>query len=61
MTVKLYQGGGDSLGAGTLIATFARNNVGQALTTFVESLSGAEADAITNYADLYLEFFANQV
>jgi hypothetical protein len=60
MTVKLYQGGGDSQGAGTLIATFSRNNVA-AFATFVETLSGAEADAITNYADLYLEFFANQV
>lgn len=60
MTVKLYQGGGDSQGAGTLIASFTRNDV-QAFATYVETLSGAEADSITNYADLYLEFFANQV
>jgi hypothetical protein len=58
MTVKLYQGGGDSLGAGTLIASFDRNNVG-ALTTYQETLSGGEADAITDYTDLYLEFFAD--
>lgn len=60
MTVKLYQGGGNSLGAGTLIASFTRNNVG-AFTTYDETLSGAQADSITNYADLYLEFYANQV
>lgn len=58
MTVKLYQGGGNSLGAGTLIATFNRNNVG-ALTTYQETLSGGEADSITDYTDLYLEFFAD--
>jgi hypothetical protein len=60
MTVKLYQGGGDSLGGGTLIASFARDNVG-ALTTYEETLSGAEADSITDYTDLYLEFFADTV
>lgn len=58
-TVKLYQGGGDSLGAGTLIASFNRSNVdGSGWTTYDEALSGAEADAISDYSDLYLEFFA---
>lgn len=58
MIVKLYQGGGDSLGAGTLIADFTRTNV-DAFTTYQETLSGGEADTITNYADLYLEFYAD--
>jgi hypothetical protein len=58
LTVKLYQGGGNSLGGGTLIADFDRNAV-DALTDYVETLSGGEADAITDYADLYLEFHAN--
>ena len=58
MTVKLYQGGGNSQGAGTLIATFNRNGVGS-LTTYEETLSSGEADAITDYTDLYLEFFAD--
>jgi hypothetical protein len=58
MTVKLYQGGGNSLGGGTLIADFDRNAV-DALTDYVETLSGGEADAITDYTDLYLEFHAN--
>lgn len=58
-TVKLYQGGGDVQGAGTLIATFTRSNISETWTTFNETLSGAEADSITNYGDLYLEFFAD--
>ena len=58
VTVKLMQGGGDVLGAGTQIASFDRNDV-DALTSYTETLSGAEADAITNYADLYLEFYAS--
>ena len=58
MTVKLYQGGGNSQGAGTLIASFDRTNVAS-LTTYTETLSGGEADSITDYTDLYLEFFAD--
>lgn len=60
VTAKLYQGGGNVIGAGALIASFARSNVA-ALTTFDEALSGAQANAITDYADLYLEFEAAQV
>lgn len=60
MTVKLYQGGGNSIGGGTLIASFTRSNVSETFTDFTEALSAGEADSITNYADLYLEFFANQ-
>lgn len=60
MTVKLRQGGGNSIGGGTLIASFARNNVdGSGWTTYAEELSGAQADTITDYSDLYLEFFAD--
>lgn len=58
VTVKLIEGGGDVLGAGTVIASFARNNV-DSLTTYTETLSGAEADSITDYSDLYLEFYAD--
>ncbi len=56
-TVRIYQGGGNSAGAGTLIKTATRTNVG-AFTTYEEALSGGEADAITNYADLYGEIVA---
>ena len=58
MTVVLKQGGGNSLGAGTTIASFTRNSIGVGFSTFDETLSGAQADAITDYADLYLEFYA---
>lgn len=57
MTVKLYQGGSNVLGAGTLVADFDRAAV-DSLTTYTETLSGGEADTITDYADLYLEFYA---
>jgi hypothetical protein len=60
VTIDLYQGGGDVAGAGTLIATRSHTNV-DALTTYDETLTGAEADAITNYGDLYVEITANQV
>ena len=59
-TIKIYQGGGNSLGAGTLIKTATRTNV-DAWTTYTETLSGGEADAITNYADLYVEIWETQV
>jgi hypothetical protein len=59
MTVKLYQGGGDSLGAGTLIASFDRTDVSTTFTEFTETLSSGEADSITDYSDLYLEFVAD--
>jgi hypothetical protein len=60
MTVKLYQGGGNTVGGGTLIASFSRNAV-DALTTYEETLSGGQADTITDYTDLFIEFAANQV
>lgn len=60
MTVSLYQGGGDVLGAGTLIADFVRANVSDAWTTFEETLSAGEANAITDYGDLYVEFEADE-
>ena len=55
MTLTLRQGGGDVLGAGTQIASFARSDVSETFTTYEETLSGAEADAISDYSDLYLE------
>lgn len=60
MRVRLMQGGGNVQGGGGTIATFARSDVPEAWTTYAEGLSGAQADAITNYADLYLEFWANE-
>lgn len=55
-TIYLLQGGDSSIG--TLISTFT-----QALTssfaTYSYTLPGAEADAITNHGDLYLEYSAS--
>ena len=60
VTCKLYQGGGNSIGGGTLIKSWTRSNV-DAFTTYDETaLTSGEADSITNYGDLYLEFSANQ-
>jgi hypothetical protein len=58
-TIRIYQGGGNSAGAGTLIKTATRNGV-TSFTTYEETLSGGEADTITNYADLYGEIVATQ-
>jgi hypothetical protein len=59
VTMRLRQGGGNVVGGGTLIASFTRSDV-DALTTFEEALSGAQADSITNYADLWVEIIADQ-
>jgi hypothetical protein len=59
MTVKLYQGGGNVQGAGTLIASFDRTNVSTTITQYDETLSEGQAATITDYTDLYLEFYAN--
>jgi hypothetical protein len=58
-TIRIYQGGGNSAGAGTLIKTATRNGV-TSFTTYEETLTGGEADTITNYADLYGEIVATQ-
>lgn len=61
MTIQLFQGGGDVLGAGTSIASFNRLDVSNTPTTFDETLSAGQADSITDYGDLYVEITANQV
>ena len=55
-TAKIYQGGGNVQGAGTLKETFTHTNVTTA-TTFTETVTAT----ITDYSDLYVEFSANQV
>jgi hypothetical protein len=54
LTVRLMQ-------TSTQITSQADNNLPGAFTDTSYTLSGAEADAITNYADLRLEFVAAQV
>ena len=54
LVVRLMQGG-------TQITSQADNTLPGSFTSTSYTLSGAEADAITNYADLRLEFVATQV
>lgn len=55
LTVRLRQG------ASTTIATWTHNNISNGFVLAEQTLSGAEADAISNYADLRLQFEATQV
>lgn len=62
LTVQLRQGYVNEGSPGTLIAATTLTNIdGSAWTAGSIALSGAEADAITNYADLFLRFVGNQV
>jgi hypothetical protein len=54
VTVALMQGG-------TTIATWTHNDLANGWQTFTQTLSGAQADAITNYAALSLRITATQV
>lgn len=61
LTVQLRQGYVSEGSPGTLIAQWTHANIAETFTTQSQTLSGAEADAITNYGDLYLRFVSNQV
>lgn len=62
LTVELRQGYVDEGSPGTLIATCgSHSNISESWTPGSYNLSSGEADSITNYADLYLRFVANQV
>lgn len=61
LTVQLRQGYVNEGSPGTLIAQWVHTNISNTLTTAAQTLAGAEADAITDYTDLYLRFVANQV
>lgn len=52
LTVRLMQGT-------TIIATFSHTNIGNTVTQADQTLTGAQADSITNYGDLRLRFIAN--
>lgn len=60
-TQQLRQGYTNEGAQGTLIATQSRNGVASTTwTTSAHTLSGAEADAITNYNDLFFRFVVNR-
>lgn len=62
LTIQLRQGYVSEGSLGTLIAAVATlTNISETWTDTAYTLSGAEADAITNYSDLYLRFVGNQV
>jgi hypothetical protein len=54
MNVRLYQGGGSTFGAGTLIASRSLPNVG-AQAEDDHTLTSGEAALITDWTDLYVE------
>lgn len=60
LTVQIRQGGGDVAGGGTLIAQTSVSDLPETDQQYTYTLSGAEADSITAYGDLYVEFHANQ-
>lgn len=61
LTVQLRQGYVNEGSPGTLIASQTHTNVAVFPVAGSFTLSGAEADSITNYSDLFLRFVANQV
>ena len=61
LTVELRQGYTNEGSPGTLINSFSDTNIPDAFTTTTDTLSGAEADSITDYTDLQARFVANQV
>jgi hypothetical protein len=61
LTVQLRQGYVNEGSPGTLIKEWAHANIPETFTTQNQTLSGAEADSITDYSSLFLRFVANQV
>lgn len=61
LTVELRQGYTGEGAQGTLINSFSDTNIPDAFTTTTDTLSGAEADSITDYTDLQVRFVATQV
>ncbi len=61
LTVELRQGYASEVSQGTLIATHSYTDISDTYTTGAETLTAGEADAITDYTDLYLRFVFTQV
>ena len=60
LTVELRQGYISEGTPGTLINTFSDTNLSETIATTTDTLTGPEADAITDYADLQVRFVADQ-
>lgn len=61
LTVELRQGYVNEGAPGTLIAQWVHANISDVITAVGQALSGAQADAITDYSNLFLRVVANQV
>ena len=61
LVVQLRQGYVSEGSLGTLIKAWTYTDISDTLTTAEETLSEGEADAITNYSDLFLRFVFNEV
>lgn len=59
--VELRQGYVNESSQGTLIASATHNNVGAFPILTTLTLSGAEADAITDYSNLYVRIVGTQI
>jgi len=60
LTVELRQGYTNEGSQGTLINTFADTDLPDTPATTTDTLSGGEADTITDYSDLQARFVADQ-
>lgn len=60
LTAQLRQGYVDEGTPGTLIKERVFNDISESFTTDDYTLSGAEADAITDYTDLYIRCVSTQ-
>lgn len=61
LVVQLRQGYVSEASLGTLIASATHTNVSSGWTAGTITLTGPEADTITNYGDLFVRITANQV
>ena len=60
LTVELREGYVSEAATGNLLANWIHNDISDTATTQQQTLAGYQADAITDYTDLYLRFVATQ-
>jgi hypothetical protein len=60
LTVQLRQGYTNEGSPGTLIKEWTHTDIPSGWNAAAQTLSGAEADSITDYSNLYLRFVANK-
>lgn len=60
LVVQIREGYTNEGSPGTLIATHSYSDISDSWVTSAETLSGGEADTITDYTDLYLRFVFDQ-